>query len=538
VLVVVALLATPGLAGAHASLIAADPPDGSRLDQSPKQVQLTFSEHVSASLGGLRVVDTAGKRVDRGAVRVRGPIVEVDLAPHLPDGTYVVSYRIISADSHPVRGALVFGVGSGKVDTDAARKVRSAGNDQSWKVVGAVGRFFAYGGSLLAAGGALFLVLAHPGGEERRTLVRRVRVAAVVGAVGGLVALPVQAALGTGQGPGSLFDHGVLGRVLTDGVGLAIGLCLVGLAVLALTIERSRALAAAGAVAAATSFAATGHDRVGDVAALATVADVVHLLVVAVWGGGLVLLFWALRARRRRADADPDADGPGNTPAMVLRFSSLATVAVLAAGATGVALAWAEVRTLHALTSTGYGRVLMAKVAVVIVIGALGAYNHFRLLPALQEGKAKAALRRLRHTVRIEAAALVVVIGLTAVVVAMTPGRTLAQGGPVEKIIQLDKVGSVQVVVAPARAGFNQMHLYTFDLDHRPVQLAESVQVQLELPAAQLGPITRTAARAGPAHYQLNGSDLSIAGTWTITVELKVDRFTQVSGSTQVKVAR
>jgi hypothetical protein len=56
--VLLALVATPALAGAHASLIAADPPDGARLDQSPKQIQLTFSEHVSASLGGVRVVDT------------------------------------------------------------------------------------------------------------------------------------------------------------------------------------------------------------------------------------------------------------------------------------------------------------------------------------------------------------------------------------------------------------------------------------------------------------------------------------------------
>ena len=89
-----------------------------------------------------------------------------------------------------------------------------------------------------------------------------------------------------------------------------------------------------------------------------------------------------------------------DTPTMVLRFSSMATVAVLAAGATGIALAWSEVRTLHALTSTGYGRVLMAKVAVVIVIGGLGAYNHFRLMPALKQGKSKAALRRLGRTLR------------------------------------------------------------------------------------------------------------------------------------------
>jgi copper transport protein len=222
---------------------------------------------------------------------------------------------------------------------------------------------------------------------------------------------------------------------------------------------------------------------------------------------------------------------------MVLRFSNLATASIVAAGATGGFLAWREVRTLHALTSTGYGRVLLAKLGVVVVIALLGAYNHLRLMPALRQGKTRAAFRQLVRTLSAEAAGLVVVVALTAAVVAMTPGVTLSQSGPVEKIIQIDRVGSVQVVVAPAKAGFNEIHLYTFDLDHRPEQIAASVALELELPAARVGPLRREADRAGPAHYQLNGDDLSIGGTWTITVLLKVDEFTQVQGSTQVKVA-
>jgi copper transport protein len=539
-LAALAILGTPGVASAHAALIAADPPDGARLDASPAHVQLTFSEHVSASLGGVRVVDSSGGRVDRGAVRVDGSAVEVDLAPHLPDGTYVITYRIVSADGHPVRGATVFGVGSGAVDTDAARKVTAGGNDRRWEVVGAIGRGFAYGGTLLAAGGVLFLVVAHRGEVGRARLRRRVRAAALVGAAASLVALPIQAALGTGQGPGSLFDHGVLGRVMDDGVGLGLGLCLLGLAVAVLTIDRNRAATVAGAALAAASFAATGHTRAGSSALFGTVADSIHLLVVAVWGGGLVLLWSALRDRRRAAPGDGDASVPeedGGPAGLVLRFSSMATVAVLAAGVTGGALAWNEVRSIHALTSTGYGQMLLAKSAVVALVAALGAYNHFRLMPALAAGKTKAAMRQLGHTLRIEALAVVVVVGLTSVLVVMTPARTEAAGGPVERIIELGDVGSVQLVVAPARAGFNQIHLYTFDPDHRPVELAEDVSLQLTLPSAQLGPIDRTAARAGPAHYQLNGNDLSIAGRWTITVKLRVDRFTQASGTAQVPVA-
>lgn len=536
VLATLAILGTPAVASAHATLIAADPPDGARLDESPAKVQLTFSEHVSASLGGVRVVDSSGRRVDRGAVSVDGPVVGVDLATHLPDGTYVISYRIVSADGHPVRGATVFGVGSGAVDTDAARKVAAGGNDRRWEVVGAVGRGFAYGGTLLAAGGVLFLVVAHRGGAERGRLVRRVRAAALVGAVASLVALPIQAALGTGQGPGSLFDSGVLARVADDGVGLGLGLCVAGLVVAVVALDRNRALAVAGAAVAAGSFAATGHTRVGSDALLATSADIVHLAVVAAWGGGLVLLWSALRDRRRAGGAaglDDDADAAG----LVLRFSSVATVAVLAAGVTGGVLAWNEVRSIHTLTSTGYGQMLLVKTSVVALIATLGAYNHFRLMPALAQRKTNAAFRQLRHTLRIEALAVVAVVGLTSVLVVMTPARTEAAGGPVERIIELGDVGSVQLVVAPARAGFNQIHLYTFDPDHRPVELAEDVSLELTLPSAQLGPIDRTATRAGPAHYQLNGNDLSIAGRWTITVKLRIDRFTEASGTAQVPVA-
>lgn len=528
------LLTTAGPASAHAALVAADPPDRARLDESPAVVHLTFSEQVSASLGGIRVLDRDGERVDRGAVRATGAEVSVDLAPDLADGTYVITYRVVSADGHPVRGSSVFAVGEDGVDEAVAREVGSGGSDRSWEVLGAIGRGLAYAGALLAAGGALFLVVAHRGGAERAGLRRVVLLAAVVGAAGSLVALPVQAALGTGKGAGALFESGVLSAVLGDGVGLGLGLCLLGLAATAAALDRQRAVAAGGAVLAAASFAATGHTRIGDVATVATIADAAHLVVVAAWGGGLTLL-WLTLQWRRRADPVPNL---ADTVAIVVRFSTLATVTVVAAGVTGSVLAWDQVRSVSAVTGTGYGRLLLAKVAVVAVIAALGGYNHLRLLPALQQGKARAALERLRSTVRIEVGLLVVVLALTAVLVVVTPGRTEAQRGPVERIIELSgEVGTVQLVVAPAEAGTNQIHLYTFDPEGRPADLADDITLELELPAAQIGPIVRAATRAGPAHAQLNGDDLAVAGSWQITVRLRIDRFTEATGTAEVPVA-
>ena len=240
-----------------------------------------------------------------------------------------------------------------------------------------------------------------------------------------------------------------------------------------------------------------------------------------------------LRARRR-AEPAPDA---ADTASIVVRFSSPATVTVLAAGVTGSFLAWNEVRSIHALTSTDYGRLLMAKAAAVAVVAGLGAYNHFRLLPALSAGKARAALAPAPPPVRVEARAAGGRGGAHLGPRADDPRPDPDQGGPVERIIQLGDVGSVQLVVAPAKAGFNQIHLYTFDPEGRPTDLAESIELELSLPAADIGPLVRTATRAGPAHAQLNGNDLAVAGRWEITVRLRIDKFTEVSGDTDVPVA-
>jgi copper transport protein len=107
----------------------------------------------------------------------------------------------------------------------------------------------------------------------------------------------------------------------------------------------------------------------------------------------------------------------------------------------------------------------------------------------------------------------------------------------VEEIADLGEFGTVQVTVAPATTGPNQVHLYTFDADGRPADIAESITVDLTLPAADLGPIAREATRAGPAHFQVDGTDFAVAGTWTMEVHARIDRFTEASDSVEVPVA-
>jgi copper transport protein len=523
------LLLAAAPASAHAVLESSTPGDGAQLDEAPTEVRLEFNESVSADLGGVRVYESGGDRVDEGAVRVDGGVVSVDLRNGLGDGAYVATYRVVSADGHPVQGGIVFSVGDVEADPALLSQFFDEGADRPWQVAGAFFRWIAYGGTLLAAGGAIFLAAVHDGRDDRPRLQRVVLVAAVVGAVGILAALPVQAALATGEGAGALFQSGVLREVLQEGVGLSIGLSLAGLAVLVVGRDR-RIYAFVGAALACGGFAFSGHTRSTDAEALAVTADIAHVLAAGVWFGGLVLLAFTLRDRRVAGDSASGAD-------VVSRFSQLAAITIVVLTAAGLALTWSEVRALHALTSTTYGWTLLAKVGVAALVGLVALYNRYRLVPAVQKAEAPRAWGLLGRTLRVEALGLVVVLAITAALVNVTPARSAAGIGEIfSGDIDLGDAGSVNVVVDPAQAGFNQIHLYFYDADGRPADIADEVVLNLSLPAADIGPIRREPVRAGPNHFQLDGNDLVTGGRWIIEVVAAISRFESASGEVEVLV--
>jgi copper transport protein len=520
------LTATP--AWAHAELLATTPGDGAHLDRSPSIVTMTFSENVSAPLGAVRVFDARGKRADNGNVVASDTTVSVGLDGTLSDGCYIVTWRVVSADSHPVRGAFNFTVGAAATTCATPPPDPS---DRQYEIAGAIARGFAYIGALLAAGGALFLTLIHAHADDRTRLARDVRGAALGGAIGVLANLPIQAALATGLGLTAITKTGVLGEVLADGVGLETALAIGGLVMLRIGL-RNRVFTLLGAAAAAVSFAFAGHTTTTDPRWLVMTADIVHAATAAAWFGGLVLLALLLRARRSK---DDDAVAAG---AVVTRFTTMATICVLAVTITGTALGWSEVRALRALTSTTYGQLLIAKAALAALIALIGAYNHYRLVPALRRAseKGRNVWHHLLRTVRIEALGMVVVLGLTAVLVNVTPARNAAGIGTIFSKTEAIGNDSVNLVVDPNQVGSNAIHMYLLDPTGRPPAAAESVTLEFSLPSNQLGPIRRQPFVAGPGHYQLNSSDLSISGKWTIVVRVQVSKFEEETATFTVTV--
>lgn len=386
-LALVVAAATP--AAAHAVLESTTPADGATLDAPPSELRLEFSEPVALPDGGVRVFDSSGEPlagVDAGAGEEPSTVVA-----HLPEGlgddTYIVTWRVTSADGHPIRGAFVFTVGEAAGASDElVADLFASGDDPVVTTAAAVARWAEYAVVLLAAGGALFLARVTRRADPRAQ--RLLRRSVLAGLVVTVVGVGLQAALTSGAGLAGVVAPDALADTALSGYGLSAAVRVLGLALLLAGLGPLRAgrpqLALVGAAAAAASFALTGHTLTTQPRWLVLGADVAHLFAAAVWFGGLALLLVALR-HTRVAD-DPVAAGD-----LVARFSGLASVAVVAVGLAGLALAWAEIRVPRALVSTAYGWTMVAKLAVVAAVAAAGLYNNRRLVPTLARVTAAAA---------------------------------------------------------------------------------------------------------------------------------------------------
>jgi copper transport protein len=379
-----ALLAGAGPASAHAALTGSDPRQGAVVDKAPAQVSLTFSESVSMDDDSLRVLDPKGKRVDDGSPSgTGGTTYSVKLHAGLPDGTYTVTYQVVSADSHPVAGAYTFSVGAPS-ETSVSVSAQAAGGGFVGGLYG-VGRYVSYAAFVVLVGGAVFVLACWPRGSGVRAVQRLV--------VSGWLALTAATLLllllrGSYTGSGKLadvFDLSLLGEVLQTKSGAALVSRLLLLAAAALFIavlfgaydkredEERRdltfGLAVGGSVVAAglaATWAMSEHASVGLQAGLAMPVDVVHLIAVATWLGGLTALLVALYR------------GPAETPVPTLavrRFSRIAFGSVVALVVTGAYQSWRQLGSWTAFTDTRYGQLLLVKIGLVAVLVGLAYFS-------------------------------------------------------------------------------------------------------------------------------------------------------------------
>lgn len=557
------MLLLPGTAFGHASLVGSTPQRGAELKASPPEVVFEFSEPVEASFGAVKVFDSAGEEVQSGEpFRPDGD--ETKLATTLPaglaDGLYTSTYRVISADAHPISGGIVFSVGEGGPGSGKTISELLEGSEAG-PVTDAVfwlDRWIAYLAIAVAVGVLSFLLILwtpalRAGGPAQTGAIlgdraedaagpsRSLLIAAVVsGLITSAVAIPLQGAVASGTDFWSALDPGVIGDVIDTRFGTVVALRLIAwLLVLPLAFAAVRAFSArqplrslpvvaalAGAVFLVISPGLAGHAATRDPVWLMLTSDAVHVAAMAFWTGTLVALLLVLPAVTRRL-----ADGRDRSrilTSFLLRFSALALVSVALVAVTGTIQAIVQLDSVSELWQTGYGRALSAKIVLFLLLIGLGAANRRRIIPALVERRERDQEPgppgvSLRRNLRLEVGLAVLVLAATAALVSYTP-PAVGTDGPVSGSVPVG-VERLDYTVEPALQGSNEVHLYIFDnQDGAPLDV-ESLEISFALPDSDIPPVVADASRAGPGHFVVPSAMLAVAGDWTAEVSVRFSRF-------------
>ena len=427
-------------AAAHTRLESTAPADGSTAQAPVTEVTLRFTLPVSL-LGDGVVIEGPDGAVPADVAAAQGGVVLVATpAAALPAGRYTVTWTAAAQDGHPLEGTFGFAVAAAEptVTPSAAPSATpsptSSGHDMSGMsgmdhdmghdaadmdspatdAAGAIARLGGAGalwGALVAGGGLAFVALVLRGRDESDVpaVLRLVRWSGAVLLAG----LAVRVLAGS-----VLVAHGDLTAAVSPA---AIADSLTG------TTRWDVGLQAAGGVAitAGAGQVLAGHSNTVEPRGLVVTADVAHLAAAAVWVGGVVTLALLLRARRRHG-RDLDAAPLG------ARFSVVAAVAAAVVGVAGVALAVSILDHPAQLWESEWGLLLLAKVALVVLVAAVGAHNHFQVVPRLtarrrgvvrHAGRSATAGGVLRRSTGRETALMVAIVLLTAWLVTASVGH-------------------------------------------------------------------------------------------------------------------
>ncbi len=515
-------------ASAHATLVGSDPAEGAVLDAAPDVVTFTFDEPVSLPAQGVQVFDAAGEPVESDSSS-RDTEITTDLPDRLDDGSYVVVWRAISADGHPIAGSLTFAIGAPSAQVAAPQLPET--DPAEVRSVLSVFQALSYLGLLVASGLVLFLAWTVRGVRVDDAVRERVLTvawsAAGVTMIAGLALVPLTGAYQQGLGLDRLGESAAVDLSLVGDDLVVLGLQVVGLVVGLTQLARPRVAVAAAAVA-ALSPALVGHTRAIEPVWLLVTTDLLHLAAGATWLGGLVGLALVLRALSGR---ERDA-------ALVLsRFSTVAASSLGLLAVTGSLMGWRILGGWAPLLDTTYGRLLLVKVGLAAVVALVAGFNRWRLLPAATgsggavtgHGARRTTVLRVRDVVRVEVGLLVVLLGVTGFLTNQSPREEPADRAPVASRVEVGVLGQetgtkVLATMAPRTTGPNTLVVQVQDQAGEPVDgYAEpAVSVSSVDGAVDLGEQAVVPTDAGTYLVQ---TVIPTPGTWRVQVSVRASEF-------------
>jgi copper transport protein len=542
-------LALPAAAWAHAALLRTVPSASGTVDVPPTQVSLTYSEPVEPRFAIVSVTDQEGHQVTTGPPQ-RSPTdpttLQVPLR-HLPEGWYLVYWRVVSVDGHPVRGAFTFAVGPNP--GPAPQFVIPSISETAATPQLVIARWITFLAVMAACGlFVLRMMIARPVvARVAGTRLRAVSIAFFTASAVALVAIPLYVTLATAKfALRSAFALGTLVPLMTSstfGHGfIDLELCFalfVLAAAIAIWLDRpdrprrsiAELLATTGALLALAAVllvpAFPGHASQTRPRGLSIVLDWLHLVSGSVWLGGLMglLVLWASLPVARRV---------AGLVVCVPRFSNVAIVSVIVLIGSGIGASLVHLPTFASLWVTSYGRAILVKVALLLTALLLAAVNLARTTPRLKATRNRpdigpGAARLLRRLVSGE---MLLVVGAVAAAATLSslapPSQALAKAGNAAAHVGPGPVTSVvtrngyrlEFHVDPNRAAVPNTFALRLSRNGRPVRAAD-VTTTFEMLDMEMGQQAYHLAETQPGLYEHLAPALVMVGHWALEFEVQ-----------------
>ena len=526
-------MAATGSAVAHASLLRSTPVDGSVLVAPPLRFVLTFNEPVSPIV--MRLVEADGTGSDLAQIQAHDETIVVT-PPPIKNGTHALSWRVISADGHPIGGSIVFSVG----EATAAGIVVQTNTLPTLTALIWSARLVLYFGLFVGIGGAFFATWIAEG-RPLPQIAERVMIGCLIAGLAstilslGLQGVDVLGADLTQLSNLSTWHAGLISSYAVTLVVAAGALLLALMSRWITSLAGGRAISAVALVAIGAALTLSGHASTAPPQVLTRPAIFIHGISIAFWVGSLVPL----------ATLIPD-DGL-QAASTLKRFSQTIPFAVALLVASGVLLAVVQLGRVNALWTTTYGPVLDAKLAAVVILLGLAARNRFSLTPSVKAGGA-VARRAMVRSIVVEVALVATILGLVATWRFTPPPRVSTAVSAVAFPVPVHIRGAVLVhsreakaiadmVITPGKVGPSSVALLVLNGQFGPID-AKGITLTLSNPTAGVQPIKREARHVEGANWTVDLLTIPAAGKWISKVDILVSDFEEITLQGEFDVPR
>jgi copper transport protein len=508
-----------GPAQAHAQMLSSDPPSGQTLTDPPEQIIVRFSEAVTATKEAFHLYDGAGNELKVGDIfHPEGDPNSLAVKPAerstLSNGSFIAMYRIVSADSHAIHGAINFQVGTASATADTTMVQTLLAGDRADGSISALHGILR-GVTLLATAmsiGAIAMLMMLEDTRVPRAFARWSLSALLAATILGVFS---QGAYTNTLPLGRFFDLDTVRSTLdTDfGAGALLRFGATTLALVTLSTRRFSILLGVYAFIIAASFGVAGHASTGRLPVAGVLLDLAHIVAGSAWLGGMVVVLAVVLGKNDYKQRAVEA------------LSRVALPCAAVVLTTGLLQAWRQLETFAALTGTDHGRLIIAKTVLFVALISVGSFSR----RAVQQASSS-----IRRHMTVELVFALAVIIVTTVLTGTSPSSP-SQPTVYERS---STVGELRVTlrVEPTRVGSQTVMLSIDDLQGRAADVPE-VAMTLTLANEGVGPFSVDLDKRGPGRFASSSATIPQSGTWTARVVIRTTDIDQSSTSFAVPIS-